>query len=161
MYRLLPFLIGFTLLLIDQLSKRWAMMLPIGGISVFQNFYGVDFSLELATNTGVAWSLFNHYPSLIFSIRVMLILAMLFYLFRLPKRSQLLFPLCLIISGAIGNIIDYLLYGYVIDLFHFVFWSYDYPIFNVADSAICVGVALYLILSNSAPKSHDSYPSIS
>lgn len=143
------------ILLLDQFSKYWIQStlplmnlfsFPYGGIGIFKNLFGVEFSLVHATNTGAAWSLFSDYPGSLFFLRIILILLLMVYYFK-EKSSQLKFPLALIIIGALGNLLDIFFYGHVIDMFHFVFWGYHYPVFNVADSAICIGVLLYLILS--------------
>lgn len=52
----------------------------------------------------------------------------------------------LIMGGATGNLIDYFRFGYVIDMFHFTFWGYSFPVFNFADAAISIG-ALCLLFS--------------
>ena len=54
----------------------------------------------------------------------------------------------LIAVGALGNIVDYSLYGHVIDFFHFTFWGYSFPVFNWADSYITVGLFFFLLLSS-------------
>jgi signal peptidase II len=110
---------------------------PFGGIPIF-SLGGITFSLNYITNTGAAWGVFSGYSGLLFSFRTAIIFALVFFS---PKR----FPIWLIVTGAVGNCIDYLLYGHVIDFFHFTFWGYQFPIFNVADSCITLGVlALFL-----------------
>ena len=52
-----------------------------------------------------------------------------------------------IIVGAVGNLVDYVAYGFVVDMFHFILWGYDYPVFNVADTAITVGMGWLIVLS--------------
>ena len=146
---------AFLLLILfaDLFSKYWiqnnlplmdSYNFPYGGIGVFKDLSGIEFSLVHATNTGAAWSLFSNYPRSLFFIRIILIVMLTIYYFK-EKSSLLKFPIALIIVGALGNVLDILLYGHVIDMFHFVLWGYHYPIFNVADSAICIGVFLYLI----------------
>jgi signal peptidase II len=120
---------------------------PYGGIPVFHDVLGVEFSLVHATNKGAAWGVLADYSQALFVARLLLIGVLLVYFVR-PKSSlwqQL--PLALIIAGAIGNVIDYFAYGHVVDMFHFILWGYDYPVFNVADSAIFLGILLYLIFS--------------
>jgi signal peptidase II len=113
---------------------------PFGGIGVF-SFGGITFSLNYIINTGAAWGFFAGNSGLLFVLRVIVILALIFL-----ARKQ--FPIWLIITGAVGNVIDYCLYGHVIDFLHFTFWGYSFPIFNIADSCITVGVFLLLLLSN-------------
>lgn len=123
---------------------------PYGGVSVFKNFFGIEFSLVHATNTGAAWSIFADHGSLLLYLRIVLIAGLIYFYFK-EKTSYLKFPIALIIAGAFGNILDIFFYGHVIDMFYFVFWGYSYPVFNIADSAICVGVFLYILLSWKTP----------
>jgi len=54
-------------------------------------------------------------------------------------------PLTMIIAGAVGNVVDSFVYGHVIDMVHFVFWGYSFPVFNVADSCIFLGVVSMMV----------------
>lgn len=126
---------------------------PYGGVGVFSDFLGIQFSLNFATNKGAAWGSFSDYTYVLLALRIALILFLFRYFWKLPKNSRLYFPLALIIAGALGNVIDIFFYGHVIDMFHFIFWGYDYPVFNVADSSIFVGIFLYIIMTSF---SHDS-----
>jgi signal peptidase II len=113
---------------------------PFGGIGIFSDWLGgITFSLNLATNTGAAWGAFSGYPGILFALRSGVIIALVVYLFKNRKDASK-FPLWLIATGALGNVIDYALYGHVIDFLHFTFWGYSFPIFNIADSCITVGV---------------------
>jgi signal peptidase II len=122
-----------------QLTVRF---LPFGmghEVVVF-HFFGIDCSLTHAINTGAAWGSFASMPHFLVCIRIILILGLIAYLAlstTLPACFRL--PFILIASGALANVLDFFLYGHVIDMIHFVFWGYDYPVFNVADSAICIG----------------------
>lgn len=120
---------------------------PYGGIGVFKNFFGVDFALVYATNEGAAWSLFSEYQNVLLFVRIVLIFGMVIYAVAYNRNPAYDIPLALIITGAACNVLDYFVYGHVIDMFKFVLWQYHYPIFNVADSAICIGVFLFLLVS--------------
>ncbi len=148
-----------ALLGIDALTKALALQklplmhgscYPFGGVGVFENFLGVSFSLNVVSNTGAAWGIFPGHFSLLLSLRICVVAAIVIHLlfFRAPSRAQ--FPLWLIVGGALGNIIDMIYYGHVIDFFHFhlSFFKWSFPIFNVADSCITIGVALLLLRSN-------------
>lgn len=152
------FFIFFTVLFIDQISKwlvnthlpqmSWySLIYPYGGIAVFKDFFGIQFSLVHEINQGAAWGMFSKYPQILIVLRVILILALLAYLIFGKKDKNIKAPLTLILAGAIGNVLDVIWYGHVIDMFYFKFGSYSYPIFNVADSAIFVG-ALWLIFQS-------------
>lgn len=151
-------LIGLTVLIVDFFTKFYTnqVVLPMGvGIRVFQNFLGVDFSIVHATNRGAAWGLFANYHIILLYFRIVLISLLSVYLFFFNKYPKRTVPLTLITAGALGNIIDYFLYGHVVDMFYFIFWSYDYPVFNVADSAICIGI-FWLIIQSWFEKEHAS-----
>lgn len=120
---------------------------PYGGIAVFKDFLGIEFSINHAINLGAAWSLFSDYTFLLTVSRIVLIAFLFYYVIFLNKDPLLRLPLTLILAGAVGNVLDIFFYGHVIDMFHFVLWGYDYPIFNLADTFICVGVILYLFFS--------------
>ncbi len=115
---------------------------PFGGIPVF-SFGGITFSLNYIVNTGAAWGVFAGFSGWLFILRTSIILFLLFFV---PKK----FPTWLVVTGALGNVIDYCLYGHVIDFFHFTFWGYSFPIFNLADSCITLGVLTLLLYPRKA-----------
>ncbi|WP_194848246.1 signal peptidase II [Candidatus Neptunochlamydia vexilliferae] len=146
MRRLLLFS-AVALFLFDASTKYWIVEnLPLfGTIPVFQNFFGVDFSISHARNLGGAWSLFSSYPIALLLVRVGIILALAAYVFFFNKERKREIPFMLILTGALGNIIDFFLYGSVVDMLHFVLWGYSYPVFNLADTFIFLGVATLII----------------
>ena len=146
----------FILLIIDFISKYYVQLnvakmswvhpfYPFGGIGVFKDFFGIIFSINFVENTGAAWGIFSKYPSILFYVRSVIVLGLILYLilFNLDKRKNI--PFILIITGALGNILDYIFYRKVIDMFHFRFWGYSYPIFNFADVFITTGIIWLLI----------------
>lgn len=156
MSALLPFLVGTLVLALDLSSKFFIQSslplmynsfpeYPYGGIGVFSNFLGIEFSIVHATNRGAAWGIFADWQLGLLLLRILMILVLFGYALFFNRRRTLNFPLALIIAGATGNVIDYFLYGHVIDMFHFVLWHYDYPVFNIADTAIFIGIAWFII----------------
>lgn len=150
--------IGFLILILDQLTKGGVYAYlnvieasdywyPYGGIGIFRNIGGIEFSINHMTNTGAAWGLFGGHQLILIVLRIILIVSLIFYLFYFNQNRSWQLPLILIIAGALGNVIDFFIYGHVIDMFHFVFWGYDFPVFNVADSAISIGIASLFFLS--------------
>lgn len=111
---------------------------PFGGIPIF-SLGGITCSLNHVVNSGAAWGVFAGHAGLLFALRTIIILALIFFV---PKRLAL----WLVVTGAIGNVIDYCLYGHVIDFIHFTFWGQSFPIFNVADACITIGILSLLIL---------------
>ena len=114
-----------------------------------------DFSLTYVRNTGAAWGFLGNMdesirPYFFYVITAAAILVMFYYFFKAPVSQPLTrMSLCLILAGAFGNFIDRLYLHYVIDWIHvkwnFTWWAYDYPVFNVADSCVTVGVIILLI----------------
>jgi signal peptidase II len=157
--------IGFFFLLLglDVVSKLVALGhippmniggYPYGGIGIFSNFLGISFSLNMIVNTGAAWGMFAGHSGLLFGLRTAVIVGLVSYLLFYRSGSTPKIPLWLVVIGALGNAIDYALYGHVIDFFHFVFWGYSFPIFNLADSYITLGVLGILFLTRRAKKQH-------
>ena len=105
------------------------------------------FHLRYALNDGAAWSILSGARWFLVAISSA-VLALL-----LAKRRELLnetgrlgpWVFALLCGGVAGTLLDRLLPGHVVDFLDFVFGTYHFPTFNVADSAICVGMALYLI----------------
>lgn len=125
---------------------------PYGGIAVFPNLFGISFSLNYTVNTGAAWGIFTGHSGLLFGTRAAVILGLVSYLLLFRRGSTPRFPLWLVVTGALGNALDYTLYKHVIDFFHFVFWGYSFPVFNLADSYITVGVLGLLLFTRKAKK---------
>lgn len=151
-------MVGLLVLCLDILSKYFVhatlpMMgeslpiYPYGGIPLFQNFLGIEFSITHITNRGAAWGTLGGYQDYLLVARVLLIGAMIVYLTRLKGRPVMQLFLSLVICGALGNVIDYFVYGHVVDMFNFVLWGYPFPVFNVADSAVCVGIFGLIVMS--------------
>lgn len=150
----------FFLLALDIASKiaalEWIPPLkfteyPFGGIALFSQF-GISFSLNCVANTGAAWGLFPGHPALLFAFRAVVILGLIAYLLVFHRGETPRFPLWLIATGAIGNALDFLFYGYVVDFLHFVFWGHSFPLFNFADSYITCGVLGSMIFARKTPQ---------
>jgi signal peptidase II len=103
-------------------------------------------------NTGAAWSLFAGKSTLLALLALTTLGAIFFWRRSLGLRLlpvQISFGL--LCGGIVGNLLDRLVYGHVIDFLDFHFGSYIYPTFNIADSGICVGVGIYLCYSFKYP----------
>lgn len=144
-------ILGMALLFLDFLTKAYVFQLlhfcsgtpsslGVGAFPVFYNFLGIDFLINLAVNKGAAWGLFANFQIPLLLLRIGVICGIVVYLFFLNHNPALTLPLVLITAGAIGNVIDFFLYGYVVDFMHFNLWGYNFPIFNFADVCITIGV---------------------
>ena len=132
--------LGAALLVLDQWVKNWITVhLPLGETMPF-----LPGLVELRTvhNYGAAWSSFSGQRWLLLIVTGGIVLAVAWVLVRRIVRHPVGVAACfLILSGGIGNIIDRLRLGYVVDMFQLEFWQ-SYPVFNVADICIVSGCLL-------------------
>jgi signal peptidase II len=144
-------ILGLFLLALD-IATKWATVsfLSQGQEIPLISAFGIDVSLTYTTNLGAAWGLFNSMPYALLTVRILFIALLVWYLFVGPPLPLLRIPLTLLFFGAIGNVLDFFVYGHVIDMVHCCFFGYDYPVFNVADMTITVsvGVILFLLIRN-------------
>jgi signal peptidase II len=143
-------------LVLDQATKAWIcarLPYPTYGpprhIAVIDDF----FNLVNVGNTGAAWSLFSGRSTFLALLAVATLIAIFAWRRQLGLRLwsvQVSFGL--LCGGIVGNLVDRLVHGHVIDFLDFHFGSYIYPTFNVADSGICVGVVIYLLHSLRQPE---------
>jgi len=142
---LLP--IAALVLVLDQLSKAWVLRhIPLGESWAPIPSLARIFTFRHVTNTGAAFGLFPNGGTIFLAIAVVVIVAIIVYTRYLSvERWPVLLSLGLQLGGAMGNLVDRLRFGHVVDFLDFSFW----PTFNVADSAIVCGVALlaYLVLT--------------
>lgn len=132
----------------DFVSKYWIQShLPLSFQIPMFKWGGIDFYITHAVNRGAAWGMLAQFHTALLAFRIILVTGLVIYTLFYNKHSAWQWPLALIIAGAIGNIIDFFLYGHVIDMLQFTFWGYHYPVFNIADSAIFIGVLWLFILS--------------
>lgn len=136
-----------SVIVIDQLTKLWAFSYDSLNIEIIKNF----FYIGQVKNTGAAWGILSG-NMIIFFIVTLIAIYFIIDIYRKSKDRPWYFnvALILVLAGAIGNFIDRLTLGYVRDFFDFYIFSYDFPLFNVADSALVVGVIviIYYIIRN-------------
>ncbi|MGB3160197.1 signal peptidase II [Carnobacterium sp.] len=95
-------------------------------------------------NTGAAWSILEGQMWFFYIVTVIVVVVVVYYLQKYGHQSKLLsLSLSFILAGSIGNVIDRVRFGYVVDMIRLEF--IDFPIFNVADIALSVGVALMIL----------------
>lgn len=123
----------------DQLLKAWVVQhIPLGGTM----FYNPVIDLTYLQNRGAAWSMLTGRRWFLIILTVILIGIMIYFLAR-AHNPWLITGLSLALGGAVGNFIDRIRFGYVIDMFQTEFISF--PIFNLADVALFTGVCCLLI----------------
>jgi len=145
--RKLGFLIILLTLLLDQLSKNW-VLLSYGGVSRSIAEITSFFNLVMVWNRGVSFGMFSEHPEwmpIILTVVALGITAILIgWLWKAENKTTTI-ALSLVIGGAIGNVIDRVRFGAVVDFLDFHAFGYHWPAFNVADAAIFIGVVLLLI----------------
>ena len=142
------FLLVFVIV-VDQATKWWVL-------SNFQLYESLEvipgfFSLTFITNNGAAFGLLGGehaaWRQMFFVVVALLALGFMLYVYRDLRQKGAIFALAisLIGAGAIGNLLDRLRFGFVIDFLDFYIKNHHWPAFNVADSAILIGVTLFII----------------
>ena len=139
-------LIAVAIAAFDQFSK-WLVVRSISPTETYVVVSGF-FSLVNWRNTGAAWGILQRYNLVLTAVSVLTLLVLWWFRhsFRL-KRPAARLALGLIAGGIIGNLIDRVRLGSVIDFLYFYVGPYHWPAFNVADGSICIGVGLYVILT--------------
>jgi signal peptidase II len=139
--------VSVLLLALDRVTKMWSMAhLTLGEpVKVLPVF-----NLTLAYNTGAAFGFLNSEPGwqnvFLGGLAVLVSVVVLVWMFRLPVRERWVgIALSLVVGGALGNVWDRVLYGYVIDFLSFHWEDWSFAIFNVADSGICVGAFMLML----------------
>ncbi len=140
--------IAVCVIAVDALSKAWIVrhMALYQRIDLIPNLL----SLTLLHNTGAPFSLLYSAGGwqrwLLAAIAVLVSAGLLTWIWRLrPGMEVLGWAISLVLGGAIGNLVDRLRLGYVVDFIHVHYGDWHFPAFNVADSAITVGAVLMLI----------------
>ena len=128
-------LLALVIVIIDQISKFYIQSYMVIGMSIpiIQDVFHITYIL----NPGAAFGLFEHQTAFFVIIAICMCLAAIYFYPQIPRSYRLLrFGMGLMVGGAMGNVIDRINTGYVVDFFDFRIW----PIFNVADIGIVCGV---------------------
>ena len=134
-------IITILVLFIDLITKYIAFNCFQTPIEIIPNI----FRLFYATNTGAAWSMLSNHTYLINLISIIILILIFIYNknFKDNLRNNISFGL--IYGGILGNLINRIFNSFVIDFIDIKIFNYDYPIFNIADSAIVIGIILLII----------------
>ena len=137
--------IGSLAFLIDRITKIIVSSILKTGESIIliKNF----FSITLAKNTGIAFSLLEGKIDIVIIVTLIVLFLIIDMLRKNNIKENEKKYYALMIGGALGNLLDRIIYGYVIDFLDFKIINYNYPIFNIADSCIVIGMILLLINS--------------
>jgi signal peptidase II len=149
LYRAAYFLVTLSVLVLDQWTKGWIE----NTLEVHQSRSVIPglFELTYVRNTGAAFGLFASVDSLVKefllnSVAVAVFLVVSAYALRSSHKSvRLQVGFALILGGAVGNLLDRVRWRYVVDFLDFGVSGHHWPAFNIADSAICIGVGLLFL----------------
>jgi signal peptidase II len=147
--RLWPFVISLLCVALDQFSKEWVRRnLGIYEVWVPIPFLANYFDFLHTENTGAAFGMFQNRAWVFGAIAIVVSIAITYYTWFLPIGQKLVrLALGLQLGGALGNLLDRLLHpqSAVTDFLHFHYQNFSFPIFNLADAFISVGVAVLLL----------------
>ena len=139
MIQIICLLISSVLIAVDQIIKFWADKIPRG-----THFIPGLFDLTCVKNYGAAYSLFQNKQFFLITVTSIAIVVLITYMFVKRVTDKLLLSaITLIVAGGIGNLIDRIRLGYVIDYMEFL--PFDFPIFNFADCCIVIGTGLFIL----------------
>ncbi len=131
------FLIALLIVVLDQVTKS----IVRSNLKIYQpiQVIGKFLSITFIQNTGAGFGTFQNFNASLVFISLIILGLILFFWDKIGTDFE---KICfaLIISGIIGNVIDRIVFGYVTDFIYFSFW----PAFNIADSAICIGILLLI-----------------
>ncbi|MEH7093156.1 signal peptidase II [Neobacillus vireti] len=138
------YLIAIFVILLDQFTK-W---LIVNNMFLGESITIINNVLYITShrNRGAAWGILQGQMWLFYVITIVVIVAIMFYLHKAARGKMLLgVSLALMLGGAIGNFIDRVLRKEVVDFIHTYIFNYNFPVFNIADSALVIGVILLMI----------------
>lgn len=142
---LIPAITAVILIGVDQATKYLALvkLKPISSMTMADGFLNLTF----VENRGVAFGMFSGQRWFILLLTAVITVVLLYFYSKLPKTKEYKFvrmAMVLVFAGAIGNMIDRVFRGYVVDFFEFAFVRF--PVFNVADIFVVVGVFILAFL---------------
>ncbi len=139
-------MIALAIIIFDQLTK-WIVVkeMELGeSIPVVENFLYITSH----RNRGAAWGILEGQMWFFYAITIVVVIGLIVYIRKINKADKWLgVALGLMLGGAIGNFIDRVFRQEVVDFVNTYIFTYDFPIFNVADSALVVGVGIMFILT--------------
>ncbi|HFI0036822.1 TPA: signal peptidase II [Streptococcus suis] len=135
-------ILAAVLIAVDQLVKAWTVAnIELDTVEPFIKGF---MSLAYLRNYGAAWSILQNQQWFFTIVTIAAVTGLIwYYVKQIMGNLWTLFSLALMIAGALGNFIDRIRLGYVVDMFHLDFISF--PVFNVADMCLCVGVGILFI----------------
>jgi signal peptidase II len=141
---MLILILSFSVALLDQVTKYLIRKNLVPGECI-EAIPGL-FNISYVRNTGAAWGMLSGFGNLLIILSlVMLVVIVFFRKHFLTDTLTHRIATGLMLAGIVGNLIDRIRLGYVVDFLDFHWSMHHFPSFNVADSAICIGVGLYMV----------------
>ena len=146
-------ILSLFLVTIDQILKIFISnkLLLNESKTIIDNF----FDITNVHNYGAAWSILNNKSFFLIIIGLIALVIIYIYFIRNKKLKKLdIILISMLVSGIVGNMVDRIRFGYVIDYLDFNIFGYDYPVFNLAD--ILIVVAMIIMILKSLKEEHDA-----
>ena len=137
------YILAITLFIIDQISKSLiSTFLKLNqSIEVIKDF----FYIRYINNAGASFGMLSNSKALLIILSIVAIIIILRYMNSFNKTIINMVGFGCVLGGILGNLSDRILFGYVKDFFDFIIFNYDFPVFNLADIFIVVGVIILII----------------
>lgn len=138
----MTYIIAILVIIFDILSKNYIEgHESLHSFEVIKNFFNITY----VKNTGMAWSLLSNQTLLLTIVSVVVVIFIIYYIQTNKLNTMYKIIYGLILGGALGNLYDRIMFQYVRDFLDFYIFGYNFPVFNIADSALTIGIFLLLI----------------
>ena len=137
------YILALVIFIIDQLSKAIvSTYLKLNeSIMIIKDF----FYIRYINNTGASWGILSNSRMLLIILSFIAIIILIRYMYSFKKTKLNLVGFGFLLGGILGNLSDRILHGYVKDFLDFIIFNYDFPVFNIADIFIVLGVIILII----------------
>lgn len=138
------YIIALIVIIIDQITK----VLIVSKMALYESIpvLGNFFFITSHRNRGAAWGILQEQMIFFYIITIVVVIGLIYYAHKEAKQMPIMkIGLAMILGGALGNFIDRLFRKEVVDFLDVMIINYDFPIFNIADSALTIGVVIVFI----------------
>ena len=137
------YIITLLIFILDQITKSLiSTYLKLNeSIEIIKDF----FYIRYINNKGASWGILENNRILLIGLSIIAIIMIIRYSYSFKKTKLNTYGFGLLLGGILGNLSDRLIFGYVKDFLDFIIFRYDFPVFNIADISIVIGVVLLII----------------
>lgn len=141
-YLIASFII-FGILILDQITKILIYKFISSGesIKIINNFFYLSFH----KNSGAAFGIFHGNLLFLICVSILILIYLIYEMKNNLKNMKIFYSICILIGGLLGNLMDRVFLGYVRDFLEFKIFNYNFPIFNISDTFITIGVSLLIL----------------